>query len=204
VTENLKAVALAAPEPRERMAAEDWRRVERHAAPQAIEARLKRARRALSAAQRTVDRWEALLALRLSQVAAGTWPPPVERVAWRELRAGDVLADPDRDVLVEVAETVAQNGRDVTTIWYQAPHHDGLYSRSAPADLEIVIRPRAEGGGEEGRRRLRRRQPASRTAATAGPGNSRTPPRGPTSSPAAAGRAPSGFTTRRTRLPARS
>jgi hypothetical protein len=148
VTDGLKAAAPPAPEPLGRMTAEDWRRVERHAAPQAIEARLKTARRALSAAQRTVGRWEALLALRLSQVAAGTWPPPVERVAWRELRAGDVLADPDRDVLVEVAETVAQNGRDVTTIWYQAPQHDGLYSRSAPADREIVIRPR-EGAGEE-------------------------------------------------------
>ena len=150
--DDIQAAIGAAPEPLGRMTADDWRRVERHAAPQAIEARLKTARRALSAAQRTVDRWEALLALRLSQVEAGTWPPPVVPVAWRELRAGDVLADdPDRDVLVEVAETVAQDGRDVTTIWYQAPHHGGLYSRSAPADREIVIRPPA-GGGEGGRR----------------------------------------------------
>ena len=94
-------------------------------------------------------RWEALLALRLSQVEAGTWPPPVRRVSWRELRAGDVLADPDRDVLVEVAETTGtRDGGERTTIWYRAPQHDGLYSRSAPAGCEVPIRPR-DGDREE-------------------------------------------------------
>ena len=87
--DNSRAAAPGAPEPLGRMTEADWRRVERHAAPQAIGVRLRAARRALAAAQRMVDRWEALLALRLSQVEAGTWPPPVTRVTWGELRAGE-------------------------------------------------------------------------------------------------------------------
>jgi FAD/FMN-containing dehydrogenase len=146
MAEDLKAVALAAPEPLGRMTEADWRRVEKHAAPQSIEVRLKAARRALRAAQRTADRWEALLALRLSQVEAGTWPPPVERVAWRELRAGDVLLDdPDREVRVEVAETKwTQADGERTTVWFEAPWSHGLCSRSAPAAREVAIRPRGE------------------------------------------------------------
>jgi hypothetical protein len=58
----------------DRMTEADWQRVTLYAAPRAIEARLETARRALAAAQRTVDRWEALRALRASQVEAGTWP----------------------------------------------------------------------------------------------------------------------------------
>jgi hypothetical protein len=72
--DDLKAVVLTAPEPRTRMTAADWARVELYAAPQAIEAHLKTARRALAAAQRTADRWESLRALRAGQVEAGTWP----------------------------------------------------------------------------------------------------------------------------------
>lgn len=135
-----------APEPRDRMTADDWRRVERHAAPQSIEVHLKRALRARDDAQRLVDRWEALLAVRLAQVAEGAWPPPVERVAWRELKAGDVLADnPDRDVVVELAETKwTRADGEWTTVWYQAPAMHGLCSRSAPAGREVIIRPRGE------------------------------------------------------------
>ena len=129
----------------DRMTEADWQRVEKHAAPQSIEAHLKDARRDRDAAQRAVDRWEALLALRLSQVEAGTWPPPVERVTWRELQAGDVLLDdPDREVLVEVAETKwTRADGEWTTVWFQAPWSHGLCSRSAPAGREIAVGPRA-------------------------------------------------------------
>ena len=150
MTEELKAVAPAAPEATSRMTADDWRRVERHAAPQSIEARLKAAVRARDAAQRLVDRWETLLALRRSQVDAGTWPPPVQRVTWGDLRPGDVLADdPDRDVLVELAEAgwtedgwPGDPGR--VTVWYQSPWSEGLCTRSAPAGQEITIRARGK------------------------------------------------------------
>lgn len=52
-----------------------------HAAPQAIEYHLKTVRRRLAAHERAVARYEALLAHRLAQVEAGTWPPaPVEDI----------------------------------------------------------------------------------------------------------------------------
>jgi hypothetical protein len=57
----------------------DWQRVALYAAPQAIEARLKIAQRARDAAQRTVNRWEALRVLRAGQVEAGTWPESAKR-----------------------------------------------------------------------------------------------------------------------------
>jgi hypothetical protein len=133
----------------DRMTEADWQRVTLYAAPQAIEARLKTARRALREAQRTVDRWGDLLALRLGQVDAGTWPPPVERVTWRELRAGDVLLDdPDREVLVEVAETKwTRADGEWTTVWFQVPAVHGLSSRSAPAGREVTVRPRTAARG---------------------------------------------------------
>jgi hypothetical protein len=139
---------MTAPEPRDRMTAGDWHRVERHAAPQSIEVHLKRALRARDDAQRLVDRWEALLAVRLAQVAGGTWPPPVERVTWRELRKGDVLLDdPDRETPVEEEpETTWDRNGEWTTVRF----HIGtlLYSRSAPAGREVAIKPRT-GTGEE-------------------------------------------------------
>jgi hypothetical protein len=63
----------------ERKTEAEWQRVTLYAAPQAIEARLKTARQARDAAQRTVDRWEALKALRAGQVEAGTWPEAARR-----------------------------------------------------------------------------------------------------------------------------
>lgn len=133
----------------DRMTEKDWRRVERHAAPQAIEARLKTARRHLADAQRTVTRWEALLALRLSQVEAGTWPPAVTRVTWRDLRCGDVIADPDGDRPVLKWKASDPGGEEWVTIWYDAGPW-GTCTDSAPADREVAIRPRAEDSDAEG------------------------------------------------------
>lgn len=90
----------------DRMTEADWQRVALYAAPQAIEARLETARRALRAAQRTVDRWEALRVLRAGQVEAGTWPESARqakaaeedeaRARWAAVigRRGIVDADP--------------------------------------------------------------------------------------------------------------
>lgn len=47
-----------------------------NAAPQAIEHHLKTLRRRRAALDRAISRYEALLAERLAQVEAGTWPPP--------------------------------------------------------------------------------------------------------------------------------
>jgi hypothetical protein len=120
----------------------DWARVEKHAAPQAIEARLRTARSVLVAAQRVVDRWEALLVARMAQVAAGEWPPPVERITWADLRPGDVIAhlDGDRPVM-EVGAEPRKDGDD----WVRVIYDDGdgtAWHDSAPADREVVIRPR--------------------------------------------------------------
>ena len=153
MAEELKAVALTAPEPSgwRHLTRADWERFGKHAGLPAIEYMLKQARADQRRAQRAVQRLEALAAQRAAQVAAGEWPPPVERVTWRELRAGDVLADdPDRDVLVEVAETEwTQPDGERTTIWYQAPSGHGLYARWAPAGREIIIRPRAGKTGKD-------------------------------------------------------
>ena len=85
----------------------DWQRVALYAGPRAIEARLETARRALRAAQRTVDRWEALRVLRAGQVEAGTWPASAlqakadEEAEWQASwdaamgRRGVVSADAD-------------------------------------------------------------------------------------------------------------
>ena len=146
-----KAAALTAPGATGRMTADDWRRAERHAAPQSIEARLKTAVRARDAAQRLVDKWEALLALRLAQVEAGTWPPPVERVTWRELKDGDALLDdPDRETLVE-GEPVTTWDRNGEWTTVQFRRGGLLYSRSAPAGREVAIRPRGETDGAGGK-----------------------------------------------------
>jgi len=146
MSEELKAVALTAPEPSgwKGKSAADWERFTRHAGLPAVEHMLRQARRDQQAATRAVKRLEKLAAERAAQITAGEWPPPVERVTWRDLRAGDVLADdPDRDVLVEVAETKwTQADGEWTTVWYQVPWSDGLGSRSAPAGREIAIRPR--------------------------------------------------------------
>lgn len=71
----------------DRMTEADWQRVTLYAAPQAIEARLKTAKRALAAAQRTVDRWEALRVLRAGQVEAGTWPESAKQAMAAEEEA---------------------------------------------------------------------------------------------------------------------
>jgi hypothetical protein len=80
----------------------DWQRVTLYAAPQAIEARLKTAERALRAAQRTVDRWEELRVLRAGQVEAGTWPESAKRAAAaeeEERRASWAVAMGDRGLI---------------------------------------------------------------------------------------------------------
>lgn len=123
-----------------RAAGEDWARVGKHAAPQAIEARLKTARRARGTAQRLVDRWEALLEQRMAQVAAGEWPPPVERVTWADLRPGDVITDPDDKPVLEVER---ESGGEWVMVLYDAG--DGTaWHMSAPAEREVPIRPRVE------------------------------------------------------------
>jgi hypothetical protein len=153
VTDDLKAVALTAPEPSgwRHLTRADWERFGRHAGLPAIEYMLRQARADQRRAQRAVSRLEALAAQRAAQVEAGEWPPPVERVTWRELQAGDVLADdPDRDVVVERAEVKRdQHDGEQVTVWYQAPGW-GLVSRSAPAGREVAIRPRVDAGKEAG------------------------------------------------------
>ena len=91
----------------DRMTEADWQRVTLHAAPQAIEARLETARRALRAAQRTVDRWETLRSLRTGQVEAGTWPESARqaraaeeeaaREAWSAVMAGKGIVNAKAD-----------------------------------------------------------------------------------------------------------
>lgn len=86
----------------DRMTEADWRRVTLYAAPRAIDARLETARRALAAAQRTVDRWEALKALRASQVEAGTWPESARQAMAAEeeaSRAAWAAAMGDRGII---------------------------------------------------------------------------------------------------------
>ena len=65
----------------DRMTEAGWQRVALYAGPRGIEARLETARRARDAAQRTVDRWEALRVLRAGQAEAGTWPEPAKAEA---------------------------------------------------------------------------------------------------------------------------
>jgi hypothetical protein len=144
VADELKAVALTAPESatRNRMSAADWERVGKYAGLPAIEYHLTAAKRELARWQRTVDRWEALRAQRAAQVEAGEWPPKVERVQWRDLKPGDVLLDdPDRETLIERAETGTGSNGTWTTAWFRI--NGALYSRSQPAFQEITIRPRA-------------------------------------------------------------
>ena len=141
MADDLKAVALTAPEPAgwRRMSAADWERFGKHAGLPAIEHLLRQAKRDQRAAQRAVDRLQALAAERAAQITAGEWPPKVERVTWGELQAGDVLLDdPGRETLVEDVKT--EHGW--TTVHYRI--NDSLYFRSAPAGREITIKPRIE------------------------------------------------------------
>lgn len=55
---------------------DNWDSYAKHAAPQAIEHRLRLARRYAADANRKVRRLEDLLAERRRQVEAGEWPPP--------------------------------------------------------------------------------------------------------------------------------
>ena len=66
------------------------------------------------------------LALRLAQVEAGTWPPPVERVTWGDLRPGDVIADPDRDRPVLEIGAEPHDGGDRVKVIYDAAHAFGV------------------------------------------------------------------------------
>ncbi len=121
----------------------DWGRFARSASLPAIEHMLSRARRDQQAAQRAVRRLEALAAERAAQVEAGEWPPKVERVTWRELRAGDVLVTLDGDLPVMEVNTEFRPDREQTVIFYEVG--DGtVWHRSAPADEKASIRPRAE------------------------------------------------------------
>jgi hypothetical protein len=67
-----------------------------------------------------------------------------------------LLDDPDREVLLEVAETKqTQADGERTTVWYQAAWSHGLCSRSAPSGQEIAIRPRTEAATATGKERGR-------------------------------------------------
>lgn len=114
-----------------------WLRLERNSSPEALRIDVRIAEEAVRSAERDAERLRALLALRLDQVARGEWPRKVTEATWREVKAGDVIADPDADITVERSVLVEAAYGDRVTVWFRAGGR--LKSRSERADGPVRL-----------------------------------------------------------------
>jgi hypothetical protein len=114
-----------------------WRRIERNSSPEAIGIDLRIAVAAVRAAERDAERLRLLLALRLDQVARGEWPRKVTETTWREVKPGDVIADPDADIPVERTALAEAPYGDLITVWFRAGGR--LQSRRERADGPVRL-----------------------------------------------------------------
>ena len=120
-----------------------WLRLERNSSPEALQADLRFADASVAEAQRDAERLRALLELRLDQVERGTWPRKVTEAAWRDVKPGDVIADPDKDITVERAETTPTPLGDRTRVWFRVGSR--VRSRNERADGPVTLVAAAEG-----------------------------------------------------------
>jgi hypothetical protein len=114
-----------------------WLRMERNASPEALQIDVRIAEEAARSAERDVERLRLLLALRLDQVARGEWPRKVIETTWREVKPGDVIADPYADIPVERTALVEASYGDRVTVWFRMSGR--LKSRSERADGPVRL-----------------------------------------------------------------
>ncbi len=127
-----------------RWAEKTWRRLERNASPEALRIDVRIAEEAVRSAERDAERLRALLALRIGQAERGEWPRKVTETTWREVKAGDVIADPDADITVERAALVEAAYGDRVTVWFRMSGR--LKSRSERADGPVRLAVRKTAG----------------------------------------------------------